>query len=53
LDPDFQKDATDERDEGAVANALGDEDAAAAVNQVSHGVDPKRIDDEGLVILKY
>jgi hypothetical protein len=26
LDPDFQKDATDERDEGAVANALGDED---------------------------
>jgi len=39
LDPDFQKDATDERDEGAVANALGDEDAAAAaaVNQVSPG----------------
>ncbi|KAG7580026.1 hypothetical protein FFLO_00234 [Filobasidium floriforme] len=26
LDPDFQKDANDERDEGAVANALGDED---------------------------
>lgn len=41
LDPDFQKDATDERDEGAVANALGDEDvAAAAVNQVSRGVPP-------------
>ena len=41
MDPDFQKDATDERDEGAVANALGDEDAAAAaaaaVNQVSPG----------------
>ena len=41
LDPDFQKDATDERDEGAVANALGDEDvAAAAVNQVSRGISP-------------